>query len=220
MALYFDTTQSANYVILFDGDTAFRSLPIDSMVLNTAEKNGTFQIVNGGQVLYSNQWANIAWTSCVPPLEENSTLTQQMRYLCEIFPTTHKPVVSTAKTVMQTQVVGSLTATARDLFAPLNGAFVNNGRNNANCFLPNCTIQSVFFEVFTSTISTITTVSLQKNGVTVAGISIPPAVTGIYSLASLPVEFISSDKIVLKISTLLGTGTIFFSPITTTLIVI
>ena len=220
MALYFDTTQSANYVILFDGDTAFRSLPIDSMVLNTAERNGTFQIVNGGQVLYSNQWANIAWTNCVPPLEENSTLTQQMIYLCDIFPTTHTPVVGTAKSAFQTQQIGQLAAANRNYYASLNGAMVHDGNDNADCILPACTIKEVFFNVYDSNISTIATVSLLLNGTAVAHVDIPANTMGLFSLGSLSASADTTDKVALKISLLSGSGNIHFSPITTTYIII
>ena len=222
----FDATQSERYVYLLSGGEVAAVFPTASVIGVVSKPNLQGFSINPMQAGETKEYAwsgQIDWANCIPaPSGEDIATSRntQMKYLCQLFPaTTSGSVVSTAKTVMQTQVVGSLTATTRDLFAPLNGAFVNNGRNNANCFLPNCTIQSVFFEVYTNTISTITTVSLQKNGVTVADISIPSAVTGIYSLGSLPVKFISSDKIVLKISTLLGTGSIIFSPITTTLII-
>lgn len=220
MALYFDTTQSANYVILFDGNTAFRSLPIDSMVLNTAEKNGTFQIVNGGQVLYFNQWANIAWTDCVPPLGENSTITEQMIYLCNIFPTTHTPIVSVAKSAFQTQQIGQLSAANRDYYASLNGTMVINGNHEADCILPACTIKEVFFNVYDSNISTIATVSLLLNGTSVASVDIPANTTGLFTLGNLSVSADTTDKVALKISLLSGVGNIHFSPITTTCIIV
>lgn len=222
----FNATISTNYVYLLSGGEVAAIFPTASVISVVSKPNLQGFSINPMQAGEMNEYpwsGQIDWINCIPTPSGEDIATNrntQMKYLCQLFPaTTSGSIVSTAKSVMQTQQIGQLASANRDYYASLNGTMVHDGSDNANCLLPNCTIKEVFFEVFDSNISTITTVTLLKNSVDVGNVSIPANTTGVYSLGALSVSATSTDKIALKISLLSGTGNIHFSPITTTLII-
>ena len=223
----FNATVSPNYVVLLNGGEVTAVFPTASVINVVSKPNLQGFSINPIQAGETREYAwsgQIDWANCVPTPSAADIATnrnEQAKYLCQLFPaTTSGSIVSTAKTVMQTQQIGQLSAANRDYYASLNGTMAINGSDTANCLLPNCVIKQVFFEVFDSNISTIATITLLKNSIDVGNVSIPANTTGLYSLGDLSVSVEDRDKISLKISLLSGSGNIHFSPITTTLIIL
>lgn len=222
----FNATISTNYVYLLSGGEVAAIFPTASVINVVSKPNLQGFSINPMQAGEMNEYpwsGQIDWTNCIPTPSGEDIATNrntQMKYLCQLFPaTTSGSIVSTAKSVMQTQQIGQLASANRDYYASLNGTMVINGNHEADCILPACTIKQVFFNVYDSNISTIATVSLLLNGTSVASVDIPANTTGLFTLGNLSVSADTTDKVALKISLLNGIGNIHFSPITTTCII-
>lgn len=223
MALYFDATQSVGYVFLMNSGEVQNTYSTNNTIACKAskERGAYFSITTPENVeLDWFNWTAIDWANCVPPPSAYSTRTEQAAYLGLIIPNiAGTSFVATANSSYQTQQIGQLAAANRNYFASLNGTMVVNGNADANCVLPACTIKEVFFDVYSSNISTIATVSLLLNNSPVAHVDVPAGTTGLFSLGSLSVSADTTDRVALEISLLSGSGHIHFSPITTLLII-
>lgn len=221
MALYFDSTQATNYVMIMgnDGLQSRGCLPTESIVQLAPNSLTDYVIIPLNSNIQPLSAVGVDFAACIPaiiPLPV--TAEEKLTEMCKIFPGTSSPISNTVISAFQTQQVQQMTSVLRDYYANLNGAFVISGQAAADCYLPACTIKGVFFNVYTNTADVTVTVSLIVNNVIVATVAVLAAATGAYDMGALSIPIVTTDAVRLGISTLAGTGGAYLSPITTTYI--
>jgi len=221
MAIYFDSTQAPNYVMVLgsDGLQNIGSLPTASVVQLSAQSQTSYIIIPLNTNIAPYGPVAVDFTQCIPAISPLPTTPEEkLAEMCKIFPTVSSAVSNVVTNAYQTQQIGQLTTNTRNYYASLNGTFVVNGQAAADCFLPEGTIKGVMFNVYTNTASVHTTVDLIVNNVAVATVDVLPTATGIFDMGTLSIAVTSTDTIRLGIYTLAGTGSLYLSPITTTYI--
>lgn len=219
--MYFDSTQATNYVIILgnDGLQSRGCLPTESIVQLAPNSLTDYIIIPLNSNIQPLTAVGVDFASCIPAISPLPvTADEKLAEMCKIFPGVSSAVSNVVVNAYQTQQIGQLSTSVRNYYASLNGSFVVNGDDAADCFLPNGTIKGVMFNVYANTASVHTTVDLIVNNITVATVDVLTTATGIHDMGALSIPVTSSDTIRLGVYTLAGTGTISLSPITTTYI--